>query len=206
MNKGMLIENESFEIIRAGLKEDHPEHEMPIILRVIHATGDFEFESILRFHSEAVKSGLRAITEGKRVLTDVKMIQTGINRPLLQRFGCETLCLISDEDVIKTAREEGKTRAEVAVEKAVEHAGGEIGIVAVGNAPTALLKTMELVDRSHFSPELIIGVPVGFVSASESKEELSRKPYPFITCLGTKGGSSVAVAIVNALLKMASGI
>ena len=201
-----MIEGESFEIIRDALKDEHPPEQLPVILRVIHATGDFEFESILRFHPDAIKSGIKAIRAGKRILTDVRMVETGINRSLLNRYGCSTLCLISDEDVIRLAKQEGLTRAEVAVERAVQQFTDEIGIVAIGNAPTALLKTMQLIENGSFSPALVVGVPVGFVSASESKEELSRRPYPFITCLGTKGGSSVAVAIVNALLKMVPDI
>ncbi len=202
----MMIEGESFEIISASLKNSHPQEHMPVLMRVIHATGDFEFESILRFHQEAITRGIAAIKSGKKIFTDVKMVETGINKPLLERYGCEVFCYISDIDVIEKAKSEGKTRAEVAVEKAARNFGAQIGIVAIGNAPTALLKVIELVDRGVMKPDLIVGVPVGFVSAVESKEMLSNKTYPFITCLGTKGGSTVAVAILNALLRMASDI
>ena len=200
MNKGKRIENESFEIIKSKLKNRHPEEFLPIILRVIHATGDFEFEDLLCFHPDSIKNGVSSIKQGKKILVDVRMVEVGINKRILNRFGVETLCFISDPDVAKLASSNGITRAEASMEKAVRDYGDDIGIVAIGNAPTALLKVMELIDRGFFKPDLVVGVPVGFVSASESKEMLSKKDYPYITCLGTKGGSPVAVSIVNAIL------
>ena len=202
MAKGSEIEKRSFEIIASQMKKKtFPEQELPIVMRVIHATGDFDFEDNLRFHPEAVKAGIRALKSGKNILVDVNMVAAGINRRLLERWGGSIISTISE--VGDQAVEEGKTRAEAAIEKAIDE---KIGIVAIGNAPTALLKTMELIDEGRFKPDLVIGVPVGFVSAGESKEALAKKTYPFITSLGRKGGSPVAVAIVNGILRLMQGM
>ena len=201
MAKGSEIEKRSFEIIASQMKKKtFPEQELPIVMRVIHATGDFDFEDNLRFHPEAIKAGIRALKDGKNILVDVNMVAAGINRRLLERWGGSIISTISE--VGDHAMEEGKTRAEAAIEKGIDE---KIGIVAIGNAPTALLKTMELIDEGRFKPELVIGVPVGFVSAGESKEALAKKTYPFITSLGRKGGSPVAVAIVNGILRLMQG-
>jgi len=202
MAKGSEIEKRSFEIIASQMKKKtFPEQELPIVMRVIHATGDFDFEDNLRFHPEAIKAGIRALKDGKNILVDVNMVAAGINRRLLERWGGSIISTISE--VGDQAVEEGKTRAEAAIEKAIDE---KIGIVAIGNAPTALLKTMELIDKGGFKPDLVIGVPVGFVSAVESKESLAKKTYPFITSLGRKGGSPVAVAIVNGVLRLMQGM
>ena len=202
MAKGSEIEKRSFEIIASQMKKKtFPEQELPIVMRVIHATGDFDFEDNLRFHPEAIKAGIRALKDGKNILVDVNMVAAGINRRLLERWGGSIISMISE--VGDQAMEEGKTRAEAAIEKAIDE---KIGIVAIGNAPTALLKTMELIDEGRFKPDLVIGAPVGFVNAEESKDALSKKPYPFITSLGRKGGSPVAVAIVNGILRLMEGM
>jgi len=201
MDRGADIERRSFEIIDSELKgKGFTESELPIVMRVIHATADFDFESNLRFHPEAVEEGVKALKSGKNILVDVNMVASGINRRLLRRFGGDIISRISEVggDAIK----EGKTRAERAIEDAVDE---NIGIVAVGNAPTALFKVMELIDEGMLRPDLVIGVPVGFVNAVESKDVLLAKPYPFITCVGRKGGSSVAVAIVNGILRLLEG-
>jgi len=201
MAKGSEIEKRSFEIIASQMKKKtFPEQELPIVMRVIHATGDFDFEDNLRFHPEAIKAGIRALKDGKNILVDVNMVAAGINRRLLERWGGSIISTISE--VGDQAMEEGKTRAEAAIEKTIDE---KIGIVAIGNAPTALLKTMELIDEGRFKPDLVIGAPVGFVNAEESKDALSKKPYPFITSLGRKGGSPVAVAIVNGILRLMQG-
>jgi len=202
MAKGSEIEKRSFEIIASQMKKKtFPEQELPIVMRVIHATGDFDFEDNLRFHPEAIKAGIRALKDGKNILVDVNMVAAGINRRLLERWRGSIISTISE--VGDQAVEEGKTRAEAAIEKAIDE---KIGIVAIGNAPTALLKTMELIDEGRFKPDLVIGAPVGFVNAEESKDALSKKPYPFITSLGRKGGSPVAVAIVNGILRLMEGM
>ncbi len=206
MKKGLRIEEQSFEIITKIMKNIFYEQEMPIVQRIIHATGDFEFEDIIRFHPEAIKKGINAIKTGKNILVDVKMVEAGINKRKLLESGGKVYCYISDHDVEDRAKEEEKTRAEISIEKAVNNSElrDNIGIIAIGNAPTALLKVMELIEDDKFHPDLIIGVPVGFVKAEESKDILSKKRYPFITSLGRKGGSPVAVAIVNGLIKLAA--
>ncbi|MBI4619706.1 MAG: precorrin-8X methylmutase [Desulfobacterales bacterium] len=199
MAKGIEIEKRSFEIIASLMKKKtFQEQELPIVMRVIHATGDFDFEDNLRFHPEAIKAGIRALKSGKNILVDVNMVAAGINRRLLERWGGRIISTISE-----VGGEDGKTRAETAIEKAIDE---KIGIVAIGNAPTALLKTMELIDEGRFKPDLVIGAPVGFVNAEESKDALSKKPYPFITSLGRKGGSPVAVAVVNGILRLMQGM
>jgi len=202
MNKGQLIEQDSFNIIKSEMTVRFTPLELPIVQRVIHATGDFDFERIIRFHPQAIKNGCKAIKNGCDIFVDVKMVEAGINKTLLKNFGGSIHCHISDEDVSSRAESEKITRAEASVDKAVSASGNRIGIVAIGNAPTALLRIMELIDKGFFHPALVIGVPVGFVSALESKELLNSKNYPFITCLGRKGGSPIAVSIVNALMKL----
>ena len=155
----------------------------------------------MRFHPEALARAIELIRSGRNIFTDVNMVAAGISRKVLAGFGGEVKCLVADREVAREAQETGKTRAEVAMEKGVPDAG----IVAVGNAPTALLKAMAcLAGMSPAERPLVIGVPVGFVNAAESKALLAEKDYPFITSLGRKGGSPVAAAIVNALLRLAA--
>jgi len=199
------IEEKSFEIISDELDlSDVPKEQLPIIKRVIHATADFEFKNTLLFHPDAIKAGIEAIKSGKDILTDIEMIKTGISKRLLNPYGGKVICNINDPDVIKASKETGKTRAEIAIEKALNK-NSNIGIIAIGNAPTALLKVIEIFNNSllvtHHS-SLVIGVPIGFVKALESKTLLAAQKFPFITNLSRKGGTPVAVAIVNALLKM----
>jgi precorrin-8X/cobalt-precorrin-8 methylmutase len=195
------IEAESFRIIEAELgPTDFSPQEFAVVRRCIHATGDFSFADNMRFHPRAVAAGLAAIRAGKNVLVDVNMAAAGISKGLLEKFGGRVICRIAEPETAELARTGKKTRSEAAFERALED---NIGIVAVGNAPTALLKTMELIDRGGFAPDLVIGVPVGFVNAAESKEILAAKDYPYITALGRKGGTPVAVAAVNALLRLA---
>ena len=196
------IEKRSFEIISEELDlSDVPGEQLPIVKRVIHATADFEFKKTLVFHKDAIATGLNAIKAGKDILTDVEMVKTGINKKWLERWGGKVICHISDEDVARLSRETGKTRAEIAIEKGI---GNNVGIIAIGNAPTALLKTIDILSTRNSLP-LVVGVPVGFVKALESKALLAAQERPFITNLSRKGGTPVAVAIVNALLKMAEG-
>ncbi|MBI5142855.1 MAG: precorrin-8X methylmutase [Nitrospirae bacterium] len=200
MSPGM-IEAASFHVIDTELgRLLHDAKMHSIIRRVIHATGDFTFADNMRFHARAVEAGVEAIRAGKNILADVHMVEAGINKALLARFGGRVLCGISDADIAKEAIATGQTRAEVAIER---HTRDNIGIVAVGNAPTALMRAMDLIEFGAFAPELVVGVPVGFVNAAESKERLSKQDYPFITSLGRKGGSPVAAATVNAIMKLA---
>jgi precorrin-8X/cobalt-precorrin-8 methylmutase len=194
------IEAESFRIIEAELGPTafSPE-QFAVVRRCIHATGDFSFADTLRFHPQAIEAGLRAIRAGQNILVDVNMAASGISKGLLAQFGGKVICKVADTETAERAASGKMTRSEAAVELAAHE---NIGIAVVGNAPTALLKIMELIASGIFAPELVIGVPVGFVNAVESKEILATQPYPFITALGRKGGTPVAVAAVNALLRM----
>jgi precorrin-8X/cobalt-precorrin-8 methylmutase len=195
------IEAESFRIIERELgPTGFTPEEFAVVRRCIHATGDFTFAENMRFHPQAINAGLAAIRAGKNILVDVNMAASGISSTLLTRFGGRVICRVAEPETAAMAKANGTTRSDAAMSRSV---ADNIGIVAVGNAPTALLKVMELIDRGLFAPDLIIGVPVGFVNASESKEILVQQSYPFITALGRKGGTPVAVAAVNALLRLA---
>lgn len=201
------IERESFRIIEQEFfeqtgrrQEEFSEREFAILQRIIHATGDFSLAGSIRFHPQAIDRGLAAIREGRNVYVDVSMVAAGIGGKLTAAFGGRVICRVGEEEVARAAKESGRTRAETALAMAKDE---NIGIVAVGNAPTALLATLELVRQGAFSPDLVIGVPVGFVNAAESKELLVSENIPAITVLGRRGGSPIAAAIVNALLKMA---
>jgi len=208
--KPQEIEQRSLEIITEELKDkrylegtNFSEQERSIIKRVIHATGDFDFVWNMRFHPEAVEVGIRAIKKGMDILVDVQMVEAGINKRAIEKWGGKVICNIQKGILKKSCNFLGcNTKAEIGIEKALRE-NHNIGIIAIGNAPTALYRTMNLIRNNVCKPELVIGVPVGFVRAVESKEVLLHMKYPFITSLGRKGGSPVAVAIVNALLKLA---
>jgi len=196
------IEAESLRIIENELgPHDMNRRVFKVVQRVIHATGDFTFADTLRFHPDAVARGIEAIKSGKNILVDVRMAAAGINRCLLSRWRGKVCCRIADHDVAVRAQARGTTRAEAAMDAGLDE---NVGIVVIGNAPTALLRVMEIVEKRGSCLNLIVGVPVGFVNAAESKALLAEKEYPFITNLGRKGGSSAAAAIVNALLRMAA--
>jgi precorrin-8X/cobalt-precorrin-8 methylmutase len=201
------IERESFRIIEQEFfgqtgrrQEEFSAPEFAILQRIIHATGDFSLADSIRFHPQAIDRGLAAIRAGRNVYVDVSMVAAGIGGKLTAAFGGRVICRVGEEEVARAAKESGRTRAETALAMAKDE---NIGIIAVGNAPTALLATLELVRQGVFSPDLVIGVPVGFVNAAESKELLFNENIPSITVLGRRGGSPIAAAIVNALLKMA---
>ncbi|MHB1185393.1 MAG: precorrin-8X methylmutase [Desulfobulbia bacterium] len=197
------IEAESFRIIAEELgPTDFDPRTFKVVQRVIHATGDFSFAESLIFHPQAIDAGIAAIRAGRNILTDVNMGAAGVSKGLLAAWGGMVICKVALPEVAVTAKERGLTRSEVAIEKGLAE---NIGIVSVGNAPTALLKVLDCWDAltPDLRPGLVIGSPVGFVNAAESKELLSEKAYPFITCRGRKGGTPVAVAIVNALIRLA---
>jgi len=199
------IEKRSFDILSAEADLSAiPADRLPIVQRVIHATADFDFKETLTFHPDAVATGLTAIKAGRDILTDVEMVRTGINKKLLGRWGGTVVCRIQEAEA--RSRESGiMTKAEIGMDSALRE-NSNIGIIAIGNAPTALLKVVELFNSPAFAGRqlpLVVGVPVGFVKAVESKALLASQQFPFITALGRKGGTPVAVAIVNALLKMA---
>jgi precorrin-8X/cobalt-precorrin-8 methylmutase len=202
--KGRAIEDSSFAIIdaEAGAHEFRSD-EWQVVRRVIHATADFEFKSLMRFSPDAIASGIAALTRGCPIVADVKMILAGLNEERLAAYGCKTHCFISDEDVIAEAKAKNSTRAIEAMRKAQRLGVLDGAIVAVGNAPTALIETARLVDEGA-RPALVIGVPVGFVSAAESKEIALGASAPHIVARGRKGGSTIAVAIIHALLLLST--
>jgi len=196
------IEDLSFQIIKEELGE-HPftAEQFPVVQRVIHASADFELGRSMLFHPDAIQAGIRAIRSGKLVVADVQMIQAGISKNRIEKYGGEVKVYISDPDVMEEAKRLNTTRAIISIRKAIKEAEG--GIFAIGNAPTALLELIRLVKEGEAKPGLIVGMPVGFVSAAESKEELAKLDVPFITNIGRKGGSPVTVAAVNAISIMA---
>jgi len=201
--KGQSIEDESMRIIENEIG-DHPynEQEWPIVRRVIHSTADFDFarDNKIIFHKDAIKNGLEALKNGSSIVVDVNGIIGLLNKQNPKDFGNNVICNISELSVMEAAKEAGKTRAQMSMRIAKEDMSG--GIVVVGNAPTALLEVMEMIREGITKPALVIGIPVGFVSAVESKDELAKMDIPFITNQGRKGGSPCASAIVNALYKL----
>ncbi|MBN1930194.1 MAG: precorrin-8X methylmutase [Desulfobacterales bacterium] len=196
------IEKLSFKIIdeEAGPHHFSPE-EWQIVRRMIHTSADFEYMHSVRFHPEAIGAGLKAISRGKTIVTDTQMAMAGIGKKKLKNLGVNLKCFINDPKVSDIAEQSGETRAKTAVDAALTIL--EDGIYVVGNAPTALLRLIELVKINKARPALIIGLPVGFVNAAESKAALMEMNYPFISNVGRKGGSNVAASVVNALVKMA---
>ena len=198
------IEERSFEIISEELNALFPEKtflpgEELILKRVIHTTADFDYAENLIFSEGAVKQALEALKSGAVIITDTNMGTAGINKKSLERLGGEVLCFMADNDVAEKARQKGTTRASASMDKAAEL--GRDCIIAVGNAPTALVRLFELIQEGRLAPKLIIGVPVGFVNVVQSKELiLSLKDIPYIVARGRKGGSNVAAAICNGLI------
>lgn len=198
------IEKRSFEIIESELGcKIIPDEIKPIVMRVIHTSADFDYYDNLCFSENAVRIALNAIRNGVVFVTDTNMAKSGINKMALEKLGCEAMCFMSDKDVVEAAKKNGTTRATASVDKA--SALGRKIIYAVGNAPTAMIRLHELMESGIFFPELIIGVPVGFVNVVQSKEMIMESGVPYIVAKGRKGGSNVAAAICNALLYMAGG-
>jgi len=193
------IEKRSFEIIGeelGGVALDPLEE--PVIKRVIHTTADFEYLGNLKFSADAVKIGIEALKNGAVIVTDTQMARAGINKSTLAALGGEAFCFMADEDVAAAAKANGTTRATASMDKAANL--DRPVIFAIGNAPTALVRIYELVKEGRLRPELIIGVPVGFVNVVESKELIMELDVPYIVARGRKGGSNVAAAICNAML------
>ena len=202
--KPMEIEQRSFEIISQEAGDAIPDDERAMIIkRVIHTSADFDYIKNLCFSENAVQIAQKALKNGAWIVTDTKMALSGINKKSLQLAGGEAHCFISDEDIAQAAKEQGTTRASVCVDKAARL--GRPLIYAVGNAPTALIRLYELIRQGTFRPELIIGVPVGFVNVVQSKELIMQTDVPYIVAKGRKGGSNVAAAICNALLYQLDG-
>jgi precorrin-8X/cobalt-precorrin-8 methylmutase len=196
------IEQLSFQIIdsEAGA-HDFSADQWQVVRRVIHTSADFEWQTMIRIHPEAVAAGVAAIRGGRAIVTDTNMARVGIRRRDLVRFGGTVGCYMADERVAQAAAREGITRAKAAVDLAAAEISG--GIYVVGNAPTALIRLIELMDRGKARPALVVGLPVGFVNAAESKAALLECDVPYISNVGRKGGSNVAAAVVNALIVMA---
>lgn len=201
--KPMDIEKRSFEIITEELGDVKliPGTEL-IVKRCIHTSADFDYAKNLCFSENVVEKALEAIKDGACIVTDTQMAKAGINKKVLARFGGEVFCFMSDEDVSQQAKEREITRAAVSMEKAASM--DKKLIFAVGNAPTALVRLYELIQEGKLKPELIIGVPVGFVNVVQSKEIIMDTDVPYIVARGRKGGSNIAACICNALLYMAS--
>jgi precorrin-8X/cobalt-precorrin-8 methylmutase len=202
---GRSIEEGSFAIIdqEAGA-HNHAPDEWQVVRRIIHATADFEFKTLTAFSPGAIPAGIAALRGGCPVVVDVKMISVGLNEERLKSYGCNIHCFISDADVIAAAKAANSTRAIEAMRKAGRLGLLDGAVVAIGNAPTALLEMARMVREEGLRPALVIGVPVGFVSAAESKEAALGLPVPHVVVRGRKGGSPIAVAIIHALLLLSA--
>lgn len=201
------IEARSMAIIQEELErlgELPPADRLPVIKRVIHTTADFDYRENLWFSDGAVQAGIQALRDGAWVVTDTNMARAGINRSALERQGGRALCFMAEEEIAQAAKERGETRAALSMEAAAAlDTGGAPLILAVGNAPTALIRAVELMGEGKLSPALLVAAPVGFVNVLESKGMAETAPCPRIIARGRKGGSTVAAAILNALLYQA---
>lgn len=199
------IEQRSFEIIDSEVPEPRPfsGHEWTIARRLIHTTADFDLLNHIMFHADAIEAGVNAIKSGCTIFTDTEMARSGIPVRRTTPFGCSTQCLLNRPDVVEQAQKTGSTRAQAAMDAAAPEIGGSI--IAIGNAPTALIRLMQHLENGGTAPALIVGMPVGFVNAAESKEILlAQSSVPYITIRGRKGGSPLAAATVNALAILAA--
>jgi len=198
------IEVKSFQIVEELMPPVvcTPE-ERHVVVRVVHATGDPAIAPSVRFHPKAISSGIEALKRGAPIFTDVRMVSVGITQEVTRSFGCEINCAIADPEVAAKAKEWGTTRSIAAM----RHFGSRLtgSIVAIGNAPTALLALLDMIDSGEVQPALIVGTPVGFVASAESKDELMKRDIPYVSIQGYRGGSPVAAAIVNAIYHLAKG-
>jgi precorrin-8X/cobalt-precorrin-8 methylmutase len=201
--KGQSIEDKSMEIIENEIGS-HPysKDEWPIVRRVIHSTADFDFaqQNMIVFHKNAISSGINALKNGCNIIVDVNGVIGGLNKENLKEFGNKAICNISEPKIVEEAKKLNKTRAQTSMRMASSEMNG--GVVVIGNAPTALVEVIQMIRENVTRPALVIGIPVGFVCAVESKEELQTVDIPYITNKGRKGGSPCASAIVNALFKL----
>lgn len=200
--KGDEITEKSFSIIRERLGDFRagPE-EMEIIIRIAHTTGDVEFAKTFLMTREALLRGAEALARGRNVVTDVEIVRAGIRRGLVEEMGGRVECLLNDPEVVAGAAKTGGTRSELAMRRAAPLLEG--GIAAIGNAPTALFALLDMIREGTARPALVVGVPVGFVGAAESKKALAESGVPCVTNPGERGGSTIAAAVVNGLLVLA---
>ena len=196
------IDRESLKMVQASLPKslNLESNEHYVLCRIVRAEGDSGIAESVRFSPGAVAAGLKALQSGFDVITDVRMVEMGISKALLRSQNLATRCLIDVPEVAARAQKEGTTRSVAAVRELAPYMDGTI--VAVGNAPTALLALLDLIDEEAVHPALVIGMPVGFVACAESKDELVKRNVPYISILGRRGGSSAAAATVNALLDL----
>jgi precorrin-8X/cobalt-precorrin-8 methylmutase len=203
---GQVIEHDSFAIIDAEVgPHTYTEGQWPIVRRMIHANADFDFNGLTDFHADAVEAGVQAMLKGGTpIVADVEMICSGLSQPRLGHFGMKPHQFISDPDVIETAKAEDTTRAVQAMRKAHRLGLLDKAIVGIGNAPTALIELVRLIREEGVKPALVVGMPVGFVSAAESKDLMAElTDVPWIVIRGRKGGSTLVVATLHALLSLA---
>jgi len=200
IKKPMAIETRSMELIAPYLEGMNlsPE-ETKVYSRIIHASGDPGYAPLVRIHPQAIEAGIGALREGCNIYTDVEMVRTGINKRRLTSLGGEVFCRIADPDIAREAKAAGLTRSLMAMRSFRHDLDGSI--VAIGNAPTALFEVLRLMQEENVRPACIVGIPVGFVGAADSKRALAEQTtVPYITVEGTKGGSPIAAAVVNAML------
>ena len=197
------IEENSMKIIESEIgTHGYDELQWNVVRRVIHATADFDFakpyKSGIIFSTNAIENAFKAFRKKEHIIVDVEMVQSGINKKSVAKIGTNLICNISNKEVIEISKNENKTRSTVAM----RYSSKEIdkGIVVIGNAPTALYEVINMINENTVNPALVIGVPVGFVSAAESKSELMKTNVEFITNIGRKGGSPTASSIINALM------
>jgi precorrin-8X/cobalt-precorrin-8 methylmutase len=202
MSKGASITEKSFRIIRDRLGDFQASADvMEIVIRIAHTTGDVVFGTEHHIPEDAVAAGVEAARNGCAVITDVEMVRTGIRTRWAEAAGCQVHCFLNDPWVIENAQAAGDTRSAYGMIRAGELLNG--AIVAIGNAPTALFSLLKMIQDGSAAPALIVGVPVGFVDALESKQALYDSGYPCITNLSERGGSPIAAAIVNGILNLA---
>ena len=196
----MYIENKIMEIIAphlAGLNLS--EAETKVYSRMIHASGDVDYAQVIRLHPKAIEATQEALKRGANIYTDVEMVRTGINKKAFGRYGGKIECRVADPEIADIAKREGITRSMAAMRAFGKELAG--AIIAIGNAPTALFEVLRLAEKENILPAVIIGIPVGFVGAADSKKLLAENTLvPYVTVEGTKGGSPIAASVVNAVM------
>ena len=207
---GRAIEHDSFAIIDAEAgPHDYSAEQWPLVRRMIHANADFEFNGLTAFHPEAMSAGMNVVLQSKQrggtpIVADVEMICVGLSKPRLAHFGLSTHHYISDPDVIEAAKAANSTRAVQAMRKAQREGKLDGAIVGIGNAPTALIELVRLIKEEGVRPALVVAMPVGFVSAAESKDlMMTVNEVPWVAIKGRKGGSTLVVAAIHAMLSLA---
>ena len=207
---GRAIEHDSFAIIDAEAgPHDYSAEQWPLVRRMIHANADFQFNGLTAFHPEAMSAGMNAVLQSRQrggtpIVADVEMICVGLSKPRLAHFGLSTHHYISDPDVIEAAQAANSTRAVQAMRKAQREGKLDGAIVGIGNAPTALIELIRLIKEEGVRPALVVAMPVGFVSAAESKDlMMTVNEVPWVAIKGRKGGSTLVVAAIHAMLSLA---